>query len=166
VQSLRRNLALSIIVIASLYLSSTSVAAQTNLSDWTHLNSLTNGSKLSVKLKSGKTAEGKLSGVTDSALSLTVKNKLLELKREDVLTIHQVTKKSATKSTLIGLAVGTGAGALIGVAADASNNDGSFEKIDNVAAAGVTVIGAVAGTVTGFLIGKRHSKRVLIYEAK
>jgi hypothetical protein len=166
VLNLRRRFAASLILMTSLLLSSLNVAAQGNLNDWSRLSSLTAGSKLSVKLKDGKTAEGKLSNVSDAVLSLTVKNKQMDLRREDVLSVHQLTKKSATKSTLIGLAVGTGTGALIGGVADASVNDGGFEKIDNVAAGAITVIGAVAGTVTGFLIGRGHSKRVLVYEAK
>jgi hypothetical protein len=166
VHTLIRRLAVSIMLLTSFLMSNVHVAAQGNVNDWSRLNSLAAGSKLSVKLKDGKTTDGKLSSVSESVLSLTVKNKAVELRREDVLSVHQVTKKSATKSTLIGLAVGTGTGALIGVAADASNNDDGFEKIDNVAAGAITVIGAVAGTVTGFLIGRGHSKRVLIYEAK
>jgi hypothetical protein len=166
VHPLTRQFAVSIVLTIALLLASIHVAAQGNLSDWSRLSSLTAGSKLSVKLKDGKTVEGKLSSVSASALSLTVKNKPMDLKREDVLSVHQVTKKSATKSTLIGLAVGTGTGALIGGVADASANDDGFEKIDNVAAGAITVIGAVAGTVTGFLIGRGHSKKVLVYEAK
>jgi len=165
-QSLTRHLAISIILATTLLIGSIDVTAQATLNDWSRLGSLKAGSKLSVKVKDGKTVEGKLSNVSDAALSLTVKNKAVDLKRDEVLSVQQLVKKSATKSTLIGLAVGTGAGGLIGGIADASNNDGGFEKIDNVAAGAVTVIGAVAGTVTGFLIGRGHSKKVLVYEAK
>ena len=164
--SLKRRFAISIILVTALLTASINVAAQGNLNDWSRLSGLTSGGKVSVKLKDGKTVNGKVSSVSDAALSLTVKNKPLDLKREDVLSVEQVVKKSATKSTLIGLAVGTGTGALIGVAADASNNDDGFEKIDNVGAGVVTVIGALAGTVTGFLVGRGHSKKILVYEAK
>jgi hypothetical protein len=165
-QSLKRRFAISFTLATALFVASINVTAQANLNDWSRLNSLTSGSKVSVKLKDGKIVDGKLSSVSDATLSLTVKNKPMDLRREDVLSVQQVIKKSATKSTLIGLAVGTGTGALIGGVADASVNDGGFEKIDNVAAGAITVIGAVAGTVTGFLIGRGHSKRVLVYEAK
>lgn len=165
-QSLKRRFATSLILATALLVASINVTAQGNLNDWSRLNSLTSGSKVSVKLKDGKTVDGKLSSVSDATLSLTVKNKPLDLRREDVLSVQQVIKKSATKSTLIGLAVGTGTGALIGGVADASVNDGGFEKIDNVAAGAITVVGALAGTVTGFLIGRGRSKRVLVYEAK
>lgn len=60
--------------------------------------------------------------VSDSALSLTVKDKSMEVKREDILTVYQVTKKSATKATLIGMGLGAGAGAIAGAANDASHD--------------------------------------------
>jgi hypothetical protein len=144
----------------------TSVAAQQADSDWSRLNSIAAGSKLSAKLKDGKTMKGKLGHVSDTVLTLMVNNKSIDLNRDEISSVYQIINKSAAKSTLIGLGIGAGSGALLGAVADASNNDGSFEKIDNVAAAGVTVIGAAAGAVTGFLIGRGSSKRVLIYEAK
>ena len=161
-----QQLAIVIILLGSFLLSSITAGAQQNLSDWSRLNGLTAGSKLSVKLKSGKTVQGKLSNISDSSLTLTVKNAPTEIKREDVLTIHEVSKKSAGKSTLIGLGVGAGAGAVIGLAADASSDSGGFEKIDNVAAGGITVIGAATGALVGWLAGRGGGKKVLIYEAK
>jgi len=77
-----------------------------NVNDWSQLSTVVSGTSLSVKTKDGKTVEGKLNKISDTALSLTVKNKPADLKREDVQSICQLTKKSATKSTLIGLAVG------------------------------------------------------------
>ena len=162
----RRRVAIITTLLSLFLMLNANADAQGNLNDWSRLTALASGSKVSVKLKDGKTVDGKVTSVSDSALSLTVKNRAVDLKRDEVLSVQQLVKKSATKSTLIGLAVGTGAGGLIGGIADASNNDGGFEKIDNAAAGAVTVIGAVAGTVTGFLIGRGHSKKVLVYEAK
>jgi small nuclear ribonucleoprotein (snRNP)-like protein len=161
-----RRFAISLILLSSFLLSTLTLSAQDNMSDWSRLNSLTSGSKLSVKLKDGKTVDGKLSSVSDSLLTLTVKNASMDLKREDVMSVHRVSKPSAAKSTLIGLGVGAGAGAVVGIAADSSSDGGGFEKIDNVAAAGITVLGAGAGALAGFLVGKGHSKRVLIYQAR
>jgi hypothetical protein len=118
---------------------------------------------LAVKLKNGKTVEGKLSGVSGTVLSLSVKDKPVDVKREDVLSVYQIMKKSATKATLIGLGVGAGAGAAIGLA---GSKDDSFAKLDHAVTAGLTVLGAGAGALAGFLVGRSGSKRVLIYEAK
>jgi hypothetical protein len=158
-----RRLTLCLVLVAFLSLSP-AVSAQTATGDWSALKAVAAGSKLSVKLRTGKTVEGRLAGVTDDALSLSVKNKPADLKREDVQSIYQVKGKSATKATLIGMGVGAGAGAAVGAAAD-SSSDG-FEGIDAAATAGLTVLGAAAGALTGFLIGKSGSKRVLVYEAR
>jgi len=161
-----RQFAPLVILLISFLLSPLTLVAQTGRSDWSRLSSVAAGSKLSVKLRSGKKVDGTLSSVSDTALTLSVKNVATDVKRDDVLTVHQFAGKSAGKSTLIGLGVGTGVGAVVGIAADASNNDDGFEKIDNVAAAGITVAGAAAGAITGFVIGKTHKKKVLVYEAK
>lgn len=131
--------------------------------DWSAISSVATGSKLYVKLKDGKTVKGKLSGVTDTTLSLSVKGKPTDLRREDVQSVYSTGKKSATKATLIGMAVGAGAGAAIGAAASAG--DEGFDKFDQAATAGLTVIGAGAGALTGYLIGRHNTRRVLIYEA-
>jgi small nuclear ribonucleoprotein (snRNP)-like protein len=126
---------------------------------------VSSGSKLSVKLKNGKTVDGRLSSVSDAALTLSVRNSVQDLKREDVVSIYLLTKKSATKATLIGMGVGAGAGAGIG-AAGAASNDNGFDKLDHAVTAGLAVIGAVVGAATGYLLGRGGSKRVLIYESK
>ncbi len=157
-----------IVLLTSILLPSIVLAAQNSAAttgDWSAVKTVTSGTKLSVKLKNGKTVAGKLSSVSDAALTLSVKNSIEDLKREDILSVHQVTKKSATKATLIGMGVGAGAGAAIG-AAGAASSDNGFEKIDNAVTAGLTVVGAGVGAVTGYLLGRGGSKRVLVYESK
>lgn len=85
------------------------------------------------------------------------------MKREEISTIHEIVNKSVMKSTLIGMGIGAGAGAGIGAAAKASD-DSDFDKIDNVATAGLAVVGAVAGAVAGYFIGRGSSKKVLLFE--
>jgi small nuclear ribonucleoprotein (snRNP)-like protein len=152
------------ILLISLLLSPVTLTAQTTLSDWSRLNAVASGSKLSVKLKDGKKVEGTLQSVSDSGLSLRVKNADKELRRDDVQTVHEVSSKSVKKATLIGLGVGAGAGAVLGIAGDASNE--GFETLDNAAAAAVTILGAGVGALGGFLVARSGKKRVLIYEAR
>ena len=164
----KKRFGISLGLVASFLLSSATLAAQGtggSTSDWSAVRAVASGSKLVVKQKNGKTVEGKLSSVSDDALALSVKNAPLTVKREDVLSVYQVTKKSATKSTLIGLGVGAGAGAAVG-GIGAANDDSGFEKIDHAVTAGLTVIGGAAGALTGYLFGRGGSKRVLIYESK
>jgi hypothetical protein len=152
----------------ALLLSSVTVIAQgtSTTGDWGSLRSLATDSKVVVKLKTGKTVEGKLTNVSDSSLTVKSKNTPVEIKKEDVASVYNVTNKSATAATLIGMGLGAGAGAAVGGIASAADNNNGFEKIDHVATAALAVLGAGAGAITGYLIGKRGNKRVLIYESK
>jgi hypothetical protein len=159
----RRRLTFSLVMAASLLLSPV-VSAQTpaaRVGDWSALKAVAQGSKLSVKLKSGKTVGGKLTGVSDDALSLSVGGKPTELKAADVLRVYRVGGGSAKKATLIGLAVGAGTGAAIG----ASGGDEGFGPSNGVFAAGFAVLGGGAGALVGYALGKGRHKRVLVYEA-
>ena len=162
----RNRLTISIVVLTSLLLSPICLAGQqattTPSGDWSRLNSVTTGSKLAGKLKNGKTVEGKLISVSDTGLSLSVKDKSVDVKRDEVFSVSQMTKKSATKATLIGLGVGAGAGAGIGLAGSGGDN---FANLDHAVTAGLTVLGAGAGALTGYLIGRSGRKKVLIYQA-
>ena len=156
------------VLVVSLLLPSGMLAAQNTAattSNWSSVKAVATGSKLSVKLRNGKTVEGRLSSVSDDGLTLSIKNSAQDLKRQDVLSVYEFTKKSATKATLIGMGVGAGAGAGIGAVA-AATDDGDFEIIDHTVTAGLTVIGAGLGAITGYLVGRGASKRVLVYESK
>jgi len=153
------------ILLSSLLLSTVTVSAQTGTNDWSRLNAVPAGSELSVKLKSGNTIKGTLSRVSDTTLSLTVKHAAQDLRREDVASVHQVTKKSAGKETLIGAGVGAGAGAVLGAIGDTADENNFFDTDGLLTAAGA-ILGAGIGAVAGFLIGRSGRKRMLVYEAK
>jgi len=140
--------------------------AQTAVNDWSSLSRIETGARLSIKTKSGKSVDGNLNSMSDSAISVQVKKVTVEIQRQDVQTIHRVVKKSAMPATLIGAGVGAGAGALVG--AIGSNSDSGFgvDKIDHAITAGLAVLGAAAGAVTGYFIGRSSRKKELIYEAR
>lgn len=153
-------------VVAILLLSTVTATAQDQANNWSRVTSMAAGSKLSVKLKNGKTVNGTLNNASDSTLSVMVKNSPVEVKREDVATVYEIVKKSsATKATLIGTGVGAGVGAAAGGIASAKDDDG-FDKIDRVATAGLAVVGAGVGALVGYLAGRGGNKRVLLYQAK
>ncbi|HET7112392.1 MAG TPA: hypothetical protein VFI57_02055 [Pyrinomonadaceae bacterium] len=158
-----KQIAIIVVLLFSFLLSPVTLVAQTRTNDWSRLNTVATGTKLSVKLKDGKKAEGTLTAVTDTSLSLTVKNAAKEIRREDIATVHEVSKKGAGKATLIGMGIGAGVGAGLGLAAE--TNDDSLEVKDAVTA-GMVVLGAGIGALTGFLIGRSGKKRVLLYEFK
>ena len=160
----QKRLVVAVALIASLLFSSLPAMAQTSsTSDWTSLQGLARDTKVQVKLKTGKKVEGRFTSVSDSSLTMVANNGSVDLKREEIASVYEIKRKSATKSTLIGLGLGAGAGAALGAAAIANDNSDGFDKLDQAVLGGVVVIGAVAGTVTGYLLGRR-SKKILVYE--
>ena len=157
-----RQFATLVILLTSLLLSPVTLMAQATTGDWSRVSSVPTGSKLSVKLKNGSKVDGKLSSVSDTAVTLMVKNTSTELKRDDIRTVHLVGGKSAKKGALIGLGVGAGTGALVGGVIDASGDN--FPLAKGVTTAIGTILGAGLGALGGALIGR--GKRVLLYEAK
>jgi hypothetical protein len=155
-----------LVVVATLLLATVTVMAQDQTNNWSRVTAVAAGTKLSVKLKNGKTVNGTFNNASDGTLSVMVKNSPVEIKRDDVATVHEVVKKSsATKATLIGTGVGAGVGAAAGGIATAKDDDG-FDKIDHVATAGLAVAGAGVGALVGYLIGRGGNQRVLLYESK
>ena len=160
-----KQIAIIVVLVLSFVLSPVSVMAQTGTNDWSRLSTVASGTKLSVKLKDGKKIEGKFANVSDGSLSLTVKNAPKEIRREDIATVHQVSKKGAGKATLIGLGVGAGVGAGLAIASERNDNDTFFETPDSISA-GFVALTAGVGALAGFLIGRTGNKRVLLYESK
>jgi hypothetical protein len=158
----RRTLAISLVLTAILSLSPVTTAQTSTTGDWAALKSVGQGDKLEVKLKTGKTVKGRLTGVNDTTLSLTVSDRATDISRDDIQSVHRVMSKSATKSTLIGAGAGAAVGAGVG-AATSDNDDFIFSR--GQATAIVAGLGAGVGAIAGFAIGKTGRKRVLIYEA-
>jgi len=154
-----------IVVLLSFLMSPVTLVAQTGTNDWSRLSAVASETKLSVKLKDGKKIEGKLRSVSETSISLTVKNAAREIRREDVASVHAVTKKSATKATLIGLGVGAGVGAGLAIASERAENDSFFETPDSISA-GFVALTAGVGALAGYLVGRTGNKRVLLYESK
>ena len=158
-----RRLTFSLVLAASLLLSPV-VSAQTVTDRWSALKAVAAGSKLEVKLKDGKTLKGRLTGVSDEALSLTAGGKPTDLKAVEVLSVHRVGGSSAKTGALVGAAVGGGAGLTLGLAGSAA--DDGFNDLDAPITAGLTVLGAGAGALIGYAVGRSRRKRVLVYEAR
>ena len=159
---------LTVSLVTSILLAPVTSLAQNvaSTNDWAALRNIPADSKVSVKLKTGKSVDGKLLSVSDSSITISRNNSSLDIKRDDVKSVHQVIKKSATPATLIGLGVGAGAGAAMGaVAASNDNNSFDFDKFDKAATAGLAIIGAGVGALTGYLIGRQGSKRTLVYQS-
>ena len=148
-------------IIIALLVSSTPIFGQSVDGDWSRVSSLTAGTKVSIKLKNGKSLDGRVNSTSDSSLTITAKSTTRELKRDEVQSVYLVKKRSAVPATLIGMGAGAGAGAAIG-ALGATNE---FDKLDQAVTAGLAIIGAGAGAITGYFIGRSGRKKELIYQA-
>jgi len=150
-------------LIIALFLSPIPITAQSGSGDWSRVTALSPGTKISLKLKNGKSVKGYLSSASESSISINTKNGQ-DIKKDDVQSVYVVSDKSAAKAALIGLSVGAGAGAVVG--GIGASNDDYFDSLDSAVVAGLTVVGAGVGALTGFLIGKTGNKKRLIYQAR
>jgi hypothetical protein len=127
---------------------------------WSVLESTLAGRNVQVELNSGKSIKGKLEAITDSALELSAKGARSTCRYGDIRRIYVLRGRPAARNTLIGAAVGGGAGAAFG--AVVGRNDDWFGP--GLFAAVFAGIGAVIGSVVGFFMGVRQHKD-LVYDA-
>jgi hypothetical protein len=128
---------------------------------WIAVQALAPGDRLVVKLKDGRSVEGKLASVTDAELSLTRNNKSETFGRDRVFQIYAKKRKSEKgKFALIGAGTGAGTGLGIGAAKNSPPvDDGEIYPVMG------TVLGAGIGAIGGFLFGQAKRKRVLVYQS-
>lgn len=131
--------------------------------EWVSVQAVPQGAELIVKLKNGKTVRGKLDRVTDSALSLTVKNNKTEtVYGNDVSTIYQLKRKAEKAKYAL---IGAGVGAAIGGGLGAAKNSPPIDDGEIYVMAGIP-LGAGIGALAGWLFGQGRRRRVLIYQAR
>ncbi len=152
-------------IIALVFLIQTSTAQNQDTAktpgDWTIVELLKNGEKLSIELKSGKRIKGKLTSVSQTGLSISEAGKTTDLSRDDVLRVYQVVGRTRGKSALRGAGIGGAIGVSGGLIVYLPARD------DNVGWV-VPIFGAL-GAVIGSGVGAAFSdgqKRVLIYQAR
>jgi hypothetical protein len=152
--------AITLVLLAQTITAQNQEAAQPS-GDWTIVELLKNGEKLSIELKSGKSIKGKLANVTNTGLSISEGTKTSSLSRDDVLRVYQVIGRTRGKSALrgagIGGAIGAGSGLIIYLPAR-DDNVGVLVPIFGAIGAGIG-----AGVGLAFSGGQR---RVLIYQAR
>jgi hypothetical protein len=135
--------------------------AQGSIHEWSTVQTVAADERLIVIQKDGKTIEGKMIEASDTNLTLSRNNKVLNIPRDSIRRIQVVKGKAAkSKWSLIGAGIGGGAGAGLGATQVSSDKDDSEIWIPVGLA-----FGAGVGAVTGLLIGANQRKRTLIYEA-
>ena len=151
------------LAIALIYAPVAAAQQPASFGEWAYVKAVPQGAELTIKLKDGHTVRGKLSSVTDTALSITGKNNKTEtVDRNDVSKIYQsIRKEEKTKYTLIGAGVGAAVGGGIGAAKNSPPiDDGEIYPVIGVS------LGAGIGALAGWLVGKARRKSVLIYQAR
>ena len=134
---------------------------QTASGNWARVQAVAVDDRLIVKLKDGKTIEGRMIEASDTNLSLTRDKKVVNISRDTINQIQLSTGKAEkTKWALIGTGVGAASGAGIGAAkASGVIDDGEIYILIG------TVIGASIGAASGVVFGASRRGRELIYTA-
>ena len=157
----RRVAIVSVLLAVTLVYSPLARAQQPTAGNWGAVQALAPGDELVVKLKDGRSVEGKVNSVTDTELSVTRNNKSESFGRDRVFQVYEKKRKSEKgKFAAIGAGIGAGTGLGIGLAKNSPPiDDGEIYPVVG------TILGAGIGAVGGFLFGQAKRKRVLIYQA-
>lgn len=128
---------------------------------WAAVQAIAADERLIVKQKDGKTIEGRMIEASETNLTLSRNNKVMNIPRDSILQIHHSKGKAAkSKWALIGAGIGGAAGAAIGASKVSASRDDSEIWLP----VGL-MFGAGAGAVAGLIFGANQRKRTLIYEA-
>lgn len=134
--------------------------AQTG-SNWANVQALTMDERVIVEQKDGKTIEGRMIEASENNLSISHKNKVVNIPRANISSIyHAIGKAAKGKWAAIGTGIGAGVGAGIGAIKYDPNVDDSEIWIGMG-----FVIGAAVGAVSGLLFGASRRKRTPVYQA-
>ena len=118
------------------------------IANWANLNQLVTGAEIRVTLANGKTLRGFVQRVTPESLAINATTSQETLSRQDIRRVALKRPGHRGRNTLIGLAIGTGAGLAVGVGVD-SQSRGQYDLFPNSGKAVLSPLGALAGTVIG-----------------
>ncbi|MCI0337289.1 MAG: hypothetical protein L0226_06920 [Acidobacteria bacterium] len=130
------------------------------IGDWSIVEMLTDGEKLQIDLRSGKSLKGRLASVSNTGLSLSEGGKTISINRDDVSRVYQVIGRTRGKSALRGAGIGGAIGGGIGLILYLPGRDDLVGWLP----ASFAVLGAGIGVGVGAVFSGGQ-KRVLIYRA-
>jgi hypothetical protein len=117
------------------------------VANWANLNQLVAGAEIRVTLANGKTLRGFMQFVTPESLAINATTSQETLSRKDIQRVALKRPGHRGRNTLIGLAIGTGAGLAAGAGVDSqANHSDWFPSAGKVV---FTPLGAIIGTVVG-----------------
>jgi Zn-dependent alcohol dehydrogenase len=134
------------------------VQAQGSLHEWSVVQAVAADERLIVKQKDGKTIEGRMIEASETNLTLSRNNRVVNISRDSIQQIqHSRGKAAKGKWALIGAGIGAGAGAAIGQSKVKSDAE-IWLPVGFVFGTGI-------GAGVGALFGASRRNRTLIYEA-
>ena len=136
--------------------------AQTNRASWANLSALQAGQKIQIVDMNSKKHSGTFVSVSDKAISYQEAAGEQMIQKQDVRSVKLMENKHRLRNTLIGGAVGAGAGAGIAAAADHPCSSQGF-CIDPIGRGGAAGIGALVGFVGGAVVGVLWPSHKMIY---
>src|SRR5665811_2265052 len=142
----RRLNRICLLALLAAVLAATAAAQQAKpIANWVNLNQLVAGSEVRVTLATGKTMRGFVQRVTPESLAINATTSQETLSRQDIERVALKRPGHRGRNTLIGLAIGTGAGLAVGAGVDSQRRPGdwlpSFGKVV------LSPVGAIIGTV-------------------
>lgn len=150
-----------LLLVAAMFVAQAPAAiAQRSLHDWSAVQAVAVDDLLVVKQKDGKTIDGKMIEATETNLTLSRSNKVVNISRDSIQQIqHSKGKAARGKWALIGTGIGAAVGAGIGATKLTSDED------SQIYVTGGLLIGAGVGAVSGLMFGASRRQRTLIYTA-
>jgi hypothetical protein len=118
------------------------------IANWANLNQLVTGAEIRVTLANGKTLRGFMQRVTPESLAINATTSQETLSRQDIRRVALKRPGHRGRNTLIGLAIGTGAGLAVGAGLD-SQSRGPYDLFSNSGKVFLWPVGALVGTVIG-----------------
>jgi|GEM_PF-2684743 len=116
---------------------------------WSSLAKIEPGKKIEVVKMDSTSIKGEFSDYDDESISLIKKGKIVICARKDVKTVGLQGASKRKKHVLMGMAIGAGAGFLLGLSTT-SNDDSGFEFIsDQTVMTALALMGAGAGAGIG-----------------
>jgi hypothetical protein len=141
-----RRIFLAAILAATL--AATAAAQQAKpIANWANLNQLVTGAEIRVTLANGKTLRGFMQRVTPESLAINATTSQETLSRQEIRCVALKRPGHRGRNTLIGLAIGTGAGLAVGAGVDAKSGPGRM--FPDLGKAVLSPLGALVGTVIG-----------------
>ena len=145
----RRLNRICLLALLAAVLAATAAAQQAKpIANWANLSQLVAGSEIRVTLATGKTMRGFVQRVTPESLAINATTSQETLSRQDIRRVALKRPGHRGRNTLIGLAIGTGAGLAVGVGVD-SQSRGQYDLFPNSGKAVLSPLGALVGTVIG-----------------